>query len=104
MYVGPQNPRRRRHGGLSLLETMTAQAAGAGNTVRLLTAIIGLVVAVGLDSAYAQVSAANPSWALSGSRSYEESFPGLGTSQTYRSSDGFVTVYSYGRKRSDWLA
>ena len=104
MYVGPQNPRRRRHGVLSLLETMTVQAAGAGKAVRLLSAIIGLVVVVALNSAYAQVSAANPSWALSGSRSYEESFPGLGTSQTYRSSDGFVTVYSYGRKRSDWLA
>jgi len=69
----------------------------------LLTAIIGLVVAIGLDSARAQVATANPAWALSGSRSYEESSPGLGTSQHFSSRYGSIDVYSYGRRRSDWL-
>src|SRR5678816_4083767 len=78
--------------------------SGGGEPMRfLLTAIIGLVVAIGLDSARAQGGTANPSWALSGSRSYEESSPGLGTSQHFSSSYGSIDVYSYGRRRNDWL-
>jgi len=77
---------------------------GGGQRMRLLlAAIIGLVVAIGLDSARAQAGTPNPSWALSGSRSYEESSPGLGTSQHFSSSYGSIDVYSYGRRRSDWL-
>jgi hypothetical protein len=77
---------------------------GGGERMRLLlTAIIGLVVAIGPDSARAQVATANPAWALSGSRSYEESSPGLGTSQHFSSRYGTIDVYSYGRRRSDWL-
>ena len=65
---------------------MTTNKSRATKTIA--TVIIGLVVAGGLNSAYAQVSTANPSWTLSGSRSYEESNPGAGTSQTFSSSYG----------------
>jgi hypothetical protein len=68
----------------------------------LLTVVIGVVAAIGLNSARAQGGASTPTWALSGSRSYEESSPGLGTSQHFTSGYGSIDVYFYGRRRSDW--
>ena len=41
-------------------------------------------------------------WEFSGYTTYEERYPGLGSSKKYRSSIGWVDVYSYSLKRADW--
>lgn len=41
---------------------------------------------------------------VGGITSYEQRFPGLGTSQRYESSAGWIDVYIYGLGRNDWTA
>jgi hypothetical protein len=43
-------------------------------------------------------------WKFAGYTAYEDRQPGLGSSQKYRSSLGWVDVYSYGLRRANWAA
>lgn len=43
-------------------------------------------------------------WQFAGYTTYEERYPGLGSSKKYRSSVGWVDVYSYGLRRGNWAA
>jgi hypothetical protein len=70
---------------------------------RALAAIAWLVIALGSGHAQAQAKEASHLWNLSNSRSYEESYPGLGTSQHFSSPYGWIDVFSYGLRRNDWL-
>jgi hypothetical protein len=47
-------------------------------------------------------SAPAPVWQHTGSASYEQKMPGLGTSQRYASSAGWIDVYVYDLRRNDW--
>jgi hypothetical protein len=60
-----------------------------------------LLVALGSHAQVPQESAGTQ-WRLTSSRSYEESSPGLGTSQHFSSGYGWIDVFSYGLKRNDW--
>jgi hypothetical protein len=64
--------------------------------------VVGLLVSLGTYAQVSQVSTASAQWSLESSRSYEESSPGLGISRTFRSSYGWIDVFSYGLGRSNW--
>jgi len=62
-------------------------------------------------AASAPVAAAAPpaakaatNWAFQGRRSYETQNPGLGYSERFQSELGWIDVYVYDMRRSDWLA